>query len=159
MDKIFWLLPQKLAGRSGPNQDPWNLKAIRESGIDVIVSLDSDCDAASISKSGIKHLQHFIPPVCPVTPALMLEFAHIAHRASKEVIQCMSAGSKVMVHCMAGKDRTGLVLCASLIHLEGLNAKQALERVRLVRPIALTAPGMIEALWEYENLLRAGALD
>ena len=47
----------------------------------------------------------------------------------------------VLVHCHSGKDRTGMVLAAALIALEGLTAEAAMEEVYKVRPIAFSAAG------------------
>jgi protein-tyrosine phosphatase len=47
----------------------------------------------------------------------------------------------VLVHCEAGKDRTGLALTAYLVRYHGLAIEEALARVRAVQPIAMTAPG------------------
>lgn len=43
---------------------------------------------------------------------------------------------RLLVHCMAGMDRSATICCAILILLEGLTAEQALERVRKHHPWA-----------------------
>jgi hypothetical protein len=46
------------------------------------------------------------------------------------VIERLRKGRRVLVHCMAGLNRSTTVCCAVLILLEGLTAQAALERVR-----------------------------
>jgi protein-tyrosine phosphatase len=53
----------------------------------------------------------------------------------------MSKGRRVLVHCHAGKDRTGMLLAVIVAKKEGLPARAAIEKVREVRPLAITAPG------------------
>lgn len=53
----------------------------------------------------------------------------------------VSRGRRVLVHCYAGKDRTGMLLAVFVAKKEGLSASEAIRRVREVRPLAITAPG------------------
>ena len=53
----------------------------------------------------------------------------------------VSVGHPTLVHCHAGKDRTGLVLVAYLVRYHGLDVNEAIARVRAVRPIAMSTPG------------------
>jgi protein-tyrosine phosphatase len=61
----------------------------------------------------------------------------------------------VLVHCRSGKDRTGLFMCYFLIRESGLSVEGAIQAVRRVRPIALSAEG-----WEglAAKVLEAGRL-
>ncbi len=52
------------------------------------------------------------------------------------VIERLHAGQRVLVHCVAGMNRSTTICCAVLILLEGLSAEQALERVRQHHPWA-----------------------
>jgi len=47
----------------------------------------------------------------------------------------------VLVHCSAGKDRTGLFMSYSLMREHDLGVDEAIARVREVRPQAITALG------------------
>jgi len=53
----------------------------------------------------------------------------------------MKEGRATVVHCSSGKDRTGLLLAYYLVREEGLSVAAAMEELRRVRPIALTALG------------------
>ncbi len=52
------------------------------------------------------------------------------------VIERLKAGKRVLVHCVAGMNRSSTICCAALMLLEGLSAEQALERVREHHPWA-----------------------
>ena len=53
-------------------------------------------------------------------------------------------GRRVLVHCAAGNDRTGLVLSYYIAVREGISASEAIRRLRAVRPTALSAAGWEE---------------
>ena len=52
------------------------------------------------------------------------------------VIERINAGQRVLVHCVAGMNRSPTICCAALILQEKLTAEQALERVRERHPWA-----------------------
>ncbi|MBN2388925.1 MAG: dual specificity protein phosphatase family protein [Anaerolineales bacterium] len=52
------------------------------------------------------------------------------------VVERLLAGQRLLVHCVAGLNRSVTICCAALILLEGLRAKEALERVRVHHPWA-----------------------
>jgi protein-tyrosine phosphatase len=63
----------------------------------------------------------------------------------------------VLIHCRAGKDRTGMVMAAYLIEFEDYDAKAAMDQVIDVRPIAFTAEGWKEFGLEVLSHYQAGA--
>ena len=56
-----------------------------------------------------------------------------------------AAGKRVLVHCAAGINRSGLLAAASLIR-EGYDVDDAIETVRSARTGALNNPEFVEAL-------------
>jgi hypothetical protein len=52
------------------------------------------------------------------------------------VIERLRRNQRVLVHCVAGMNRSSTICCATLILLEGLTAEKALERVREHHPWA-----------------------
>ena len=157
MKSVFWLIPGRLAGRAGPVVDPWNLPAIRAAGFTAVLSTDEQCEGACVVGEGLKHFVHFMPTAYPTNQALVDRFVGFVRAAALEGLAELAGGGCVLVHCYAGRDRTGLVLCAMLMELQGFDAASALERVRAVRPSGLTGPGVLDVLREYEIRLRAGA--
>ena len=52
------------------------------------------------------------------------------------VIERLNQGQRVLVHCVAGMNRSSTICCAVVMLLEGLSAEAALERVRQRHPWA-----------------------
>jgi protein-tyrosine phosphatase len=143
MHKVFWLVPGELAGRSGPDQDPWDLAQLRAAGFRAVLSVNDGehCDRAALLAHGINYacvpFSTSVPPIpgddriCCY--ALPLAYAFVTRELHK--------GHPVLVHCTAGKDRTGLFLAYFLMQRLGLSPHGAIQAVRRVRPIALSAAG------------------
>jgi atypical dual specificity phosphatase len=64
------------------------------------------------------------------------------------------SGKAVLVHCAAGKGRTGAVLAAYMIKKEKLTAEQAIENIRLMRPGSVQSLTQETALSMYEKYLK-----
>jgi atypical dual specificity phosphatase len=60
-----------------------------------------------------------------------------------------------MVHCAAGKGRTGAVLAAYLVKSQSLTAKDAIEKVRGTRPGSIQSVVQETAISMYEKYLRS----
>ncbi len=60
----------------------------------------------------------------------------------------------VMVHCAAGKGRTGTVLAAFLVKNEGLSASDAIDKLRTIRPGSVQSVVQEMAVSMYEKFLK-----
>jgi atypical dual specificity phosphatase len=60
----------------------------------------------------------------------------------------------VLVHCAAGKGRTGTILAAYLLKKGNLSAKDAITRIRNLRPGSIQTDSQENSLFEYEKYLR-----
>jgi atypical dual specificity phosphatase len=69
--------------------------------------------------------------------------------------QQISSGKPVMVHCAAGKGRTGAVLAAYLVKKQNLTADQAIERLRGMRPGSVQSISQETAVSMYEKYLKS----
>jgi len=143
MKKVFWLLPGRLAGRSGPDQDPWNLDTLREAGFGAVLSVNDGiaCRAEEFAARSMRYA--CIPFSCNAPPLSGDHRVCLAAlpRAYDFVTQELGRGHAVLVHCTAGKDRTGMFLSYFLMREHGLTPHAAISAVREVRPIALSAAG------------------
>ena len=146
MDKLFWVIPGKLAGRPGPDREPWNLAALRAGGIGAILSVNDGllCQPQDFAVAGITYACMPLSSNAPPQP----EDEHICRRALPQAYAFVQAqmgqGHAVLVHCSGGKDRTGLFLGYFFMQHVGLSPQEAIQAVRHVRPIALSAPGWEE---------------
>ena len=68
------------------------------------------------------------------------------------------SGKPVLVHCAAGKGRTGVVLAAYLIKEENLAAEVAIEKIRRLRPGSVQSLTQETSLSMYEKYLNTKKL-
>ena len=67
----------------------------------------------------------------------------------------INEGRPVMVHCAAGKGRTGTVLAAYFVKKEKLTAAQSIERIRSIRPGSVQSIVQETAVSMYEKYLKS----
>lgn len=72
----------------------------------------------------------------------------------KFIEEQLVGGRPVMVHCAAGKGRTGTVLAAYLVKNENLTAEQAIEKLRRLRPGSVQSVVQETAVSMYEKFLQ-----
>lgn len=99
------------------------------------------CDPATLADLGLVYHCVPFPPhepprsgddaICRAGLPAAYDFVHAQN----------AAGRAVLVHCSAGKDRTGLFMSYYLIREHHLDVDTAIARVRAVRPQALSAVG------------------
>jgi len=72
-------------------------------------------------------------------------------RGFGRVLRWLDEGSNV-VHCVAGKGRTGTVIAGYLLVKEGLNPEEAVEEVRRYRPNAVDSVQQLLFLYKLREL-------
>ncbi|WP_144213896.1 phosphatase domain-containing putative toxin [Shewanella donghaensis] len=142
MKQLFWLVEGVIAGRSGPNKDPWNLAELKAEGIGAILSVNDgdDVDDQAIEALGLKYcctpFSKNIPPqegdeaICVKQMPKALAF----------IRQCEAQHLPVLIHCRSGKDRTGIMMAYYLLD-NGAAPVHAVSQVRNVRDIAFSSEG------------------
>ena len=146
MDQIFWLVPNLLAGRCGPNERPWHLEHLRRSGIGAVLSVNDGtlCQPEDFARQGLAYACIPLSNNAPPSDGDLEHCQSALPEALSFARENISRHAPVLVHCSAGKDRTGLFLAYYLMQSEGCSVAQAMERVRAVRPLAFTADGWDE---------------
>lgn len=158
MKYTFWLRPKQIAGRTGPNINPWDPAELAAAGIGAVLSVN---DASSVYIDDLHRagLDYAVFPLSDNAPPRPGDFEHCLEmlpRACDYIAGVIERGQAALVHCTAGKDRTGLVMCHYLCRCEGYSPRDAVAEVRRVRPIALTASGYEEFAIEVLAALQAG---
>src|SRR5215210_3572294 len=146
MHNIFWFVPGRLAGRSGPSNDRWSLQQLRGAGSGAVLSVNDGalCHPADFERAG---LFYHCSPLSPNAPPEDGDLEHCLSTlpgAFGYVLQNEHAGLATLVHCHSGKDRTGLFLAYYAVRTLGMSRHEAIASVRAVRPIAFSAPGWEE---------------
>ena len=70
--------------------------------------------------------------------------------AADEIEYSVAEGRVVLVHCLAGKGRTGCALAAFMILHHGRTAQEAIDALRKIRPGSVEAP-QLERVLEFER--------
>jgi len=70
------------------------------------------------------------------------------------MIDKIDQDESILVHCLAGKGRTGTVLAGYLIKNEKINAQRAIEKVRILRPGSIQTDQQENTLYHYENFIK-----
>ncbi|MCK5391416.1 MAG: dual specificity protein phosphatase family protein [Deltaproteobacteria bacterium] len=147
-ERFSWIIEESIAGMERPGlfyslED--DLDFLKAKGVEVIVNLQEkehflDHDGfivknISINDFGTPNYEDFVEFIDFVS-------AHIAQE------------KRVVVHCYAGMGRTNLMLATYLVHKQGIHPDQALEEVRLKRPVHLVTYRQEESLREYYYVIR-----
>lgn len=145
MDKLFWLIPHRLAGRPGPDDERWDLALLHDAGIGAVLSVNDGrlCDPEEFAELGMAYacypLSDWVPPQAGDAEHCLAALPRGYDFVQEQLVQ----GRTVLVHCSGGNDRTGLFLSYFLVRSAALSAEQAIQRVRTVRPTALSAEGWL----------------
>ncbi len=126
-----WVRGSSLAASGRPyskSQVDW----LRDNGVNVILSLTEE-PLPSGWTSGMETRHISMKDHAPVSHADMQQGADY-------IATSLSEGKVVLVHCLAGKGRTGSVLAAYMMTYEGKTARQALDELRAKRRGSVESP-------------------
>ena len=137
------MVPGWLAGRAGPDREPWELLRLREAGIRAVLSVNDGllCHAKDFAAAGMAYACIPLSANAPPRPGDEEICARALPQACSFVQSQLAQRRPTLVHCSSGKDRTGLFFCYFLMRHGGLALDEAIKAVRAVRPIALSAEG------------------
>ena len=145
MDNVFWLIPDRLAGRPGPGEAPWSLAELSSIGFRAVIDLtESEPARAEFERYQIEVGWYPIPNDFPANEETERICRKAIPEAHEYLLSQLDAGHKVLVHCAWGRDRTGLLLAYHAAVNMGDSPSLAIARVRRVRAKALTADGWEE---------------
>ena len=145
------ILPGKLAvmnrpGLYGSLED--DLGFLRREGVGAIVSLtDTPLAAEAVRRGEFEYLHE---PVIDFTAPSPEQLERILDFIAR---QAEGAGRMVLVHCGAGLGRSGTVVAAYLVRC-GWDGRQAIERIRELRPYSIETREQEQAVIAYADKLR-----
>jgi len=145
MKYVYWVIPDKLGGRKGPNREPWDLAEFRKQGVNWIISTSERMLNRSheVVAFGIKHLCVPLPKNAPPLPGDADDIFYVLPLLERFIRTCLPE-SKIVVHCSSGKDRTPLLMSYFLMKSQRMSARQAMDIMTSIVPQAFTAKGWHE---------------
>jgi len=157
MKSVFWLVRGSIAGRPGPEWEPWSVEELRAGGFDAVINLSEfPCNFRLLEGAGIDARWVPLPTDVPPTDKAKARCAEQLPKAHEFLASQVALGRKVLIHCHAGRDRTGMLMALPISRTRGVTAEEAIRLVRAARATALAAPGWEEMALEIIPELVAG---
>ena len=115
VNHLFWLVPKVLAGRCGPDEQPWQLDRLRKAGIGAVLSVNDGelCYPEDFEEHGLVYACIPLSRNAPPQHGDLEHCLDALRSALSFVRENISRGVPVLVHCTAGKDRTGLFMSSA----------------------------------------------
>ena len=144
-DKFSWVIENKLAGSGIPtsiDEVQWTI----EQGVKSIVTIREEPLADNWIKD-VNYL-HVISNDMGVP-----EFNDLTH-AVDFIHRRITNNEPVLVHCLAGMGRTGVVLACYLVKYQNMSADEATQKIREERPGSIQSYPQEEIIFRFEKSLQ-----
>lgn len=136
-----WVEKGKLAGLARPGS-PDDLEWLRQQGIDLLISLTEDPpNPRWVNDAGLLLLH--VPVIDMEAPT-----QEQLDRCVTSITKAHDQNMGVAVHCGAGLGRTGVILACFLV-AKGMTPKNAIARVRRLRPGSIETEEQEQAIAEF----------
>ena len=147
LPKFFrWIVPNKLAGMARPRSAE-DVVALSQPplSIDAIITLTEEAPLPSEWFTGTP-CKNFFMPVVDYTPP--------SQEQIKEFFNILKHHERVLVHCMGGKGRTGVILASylgefGLPGFEKFDGPDAIRRLRVMRPLSVETADQEKAVCDF----------
>ena len=144
-DKFSWVIENKLAGSGIPtsiDEVQWTI----EQGVKSIVTIREE----PLADNWIKDVNYLhvmsndmgVPEFNDLTHAV--DFIH----------RRITNNEPVLVHCLAGMGRTGVVLACYLVKYQNMSADEATKKIREERPGSIQSYSQEEIIFRFEKSLQ-----
>ena len=144
-DKFSWVIENKLAGSGIPTSID-EVQWIIEQGVKSIVTIREEPLADNWIKD-VNYL-HVMSNDMGVP-----EFNDLTHTVDF-IHRRITNKEPVLVHCLAGMGRTGVVLACYLVKYQNMSADEATQKIREERPGSIQSYPQEEIIFQYEKSLR-----
>ncbi|KAL6532312.1 hypothetical protein OROGR_014282 [Orobanche gracilis] len=98
--------------------------------------------------------EHFVCKTIQVQDRSDVNISQYFDECFTFIDEARARGGGVLVHCFAGRSRSVTVLVAYLMFKNGSSLSEAMQHVKLNRPVASPNPGFMLHLHEYERSLQ-----
>jgi atypical dual specificity phosphatase len=144
---LTWIVPDVLAAMGRPYDLRKAVERFKDAGVSVVISLtESALNTDILAEFDIEY--HHIP-----VDDFRAPNAEQIERFVSIVAAAREAGRKTIVHCFAGRGRSGTMAACYLVSL-GRTPEEALAEVRALRPGSVETEDQEEAVHEYAKHLR-----
>ena len=129
---------------AGPEQLAW----LRGQGVDILVTLTEEpLPRTWVDAAGLMSVHIPIPDMDVPAEDQLEQVMSVVDKAK-------AGHMGVAIHCLAGRGRTGTVLAAYFVH-RGLSAREAIAKVRDLRPGSIEVPEQEDAIRAFERARKA----
>lgn len=149
---FHWLIPGRLGGTPRPgvgfaHDVEGDLDALRRLDTALLINLTEEDDppAPLVRRAGLEPYHHRIPDMG--VPAL-----DAALQTCRVIARYLAQDKVCVLHCHAGKGRTGTMLAAQLVFY-GLNAAQAITRAREHNPKWIESQAQLDFLHDFAGYI------
>jgi atypical dual specificity phosphatase len=138
-DRGDWIEEGSLLGCPYPRRDR-SLAELSERGVSLLVNLhERQHDPVRLKHHGLTEVHLPLRDFAAPSPEQI-------ERGVAAIVEAQGAGEVVAVHCGGGFGRTGTLLACYLIQRHGLDAAEAIQRVRKARPGSVETREQAEAV-------------
>lgn len=141
-----WVIDNMLAGSGMPTSRE-EVEWVKENGIKAILSLTED----ALPEEWLDGIDYLHVPTDNGSAPDMEDI----ERAADFVDRNLRSNRPTMVHCAAGKGRTGTILSAYLMKFEGKGTRTAIETIRQMRPGSVENGSQEIALSLFDKYLKS----
>ena len=144
-DKFSWVIENKLAGSGIPTSID-EVQWIIEQGVKSIVTIREE----PLADNWIKDVNYlYVMSNDMGVP----EFNDLIH-AVDFIHRRITNNEPVLVHCLAGMGRTGVVLACYLVKYQNMSADEATQKIREERPGSIQSYPQEEIIFRFEKSLQ-----